>query len=566
MLVCLSLTACAQLPQSTGVAMSSDTADAAPVAYRPVLPNVELTEELLYTYLLSEIAFQRGQMPLAVQGSMDLADQTRDPRLAARATKMAIDAGDIERAMQAFELWQEIEPDTPERSRSAALLLLRAGKFDEAQAEFSKVLKESSDTGLVFLHVYRFIETHPDKKAALTLVSNLAGQYPALPEAHWSVAHMANLNGNTELALEEVRRARNLRADWAMAVSLEAQILAGKSPDQALTVMSEFLSRYPESREIRLQYARALLAQQQYQAARDEFQRLADKHPDGPDMSYTIALISLQLNDLDRAEEMLNKALSKGGAMQDTVRYYLGQMYEAKQDQVAALSNYREVKSGEYLFAAQLRTAYLLGQSGRREEAHRYLRKIVPEDNQQRARLSTAEAQMLREEGKEAEAYALLQDALQQLPNHPDLLYAAAMQADRLGKLEEFEQPLRKLIELIPDSAHAYNALGYGLLERNVRIPEAVELVEKALQLAPDDFAIMDSVGWAYYRDGRLAESLVLLRRAFAASPDPEIAAHLGEVLWVSGGKDEAQAIWQDSLKKNPDNSYLQTVIKKFIP
>jgi tetratricopeptide (TPR) repeat protein len=125
---------------------------------------------------------------------------------------------------------------------------------------------------------------------------------------------------------------------------------------------------------------------------------------------------------------------------------------------------------------------------------------------------------------------------------------------------------MRKLIQIKPDHAHAYNALGYGMLERNERIPEAIELVEKALQLAPDDVAIMDSVGWGYYRIGKLDESAKLLRRAFAGNPDPEIAAHLGEVLWARGDKEEAKKIWQNSLKTNPGNALLQAVIKKFIP
>jgi tetratricopeptide (TPR) repeat protein len=248
------------------------------------------------------------------------------------------------------------------------------------------------------------------------------------------------------------------------------------------------------------------------------------------------------------------------------VRYYLGQLGEAKQNNDEAMEQYRQVKGGEYQFAAQIRIAYLQNKNGRFDEAIQQLHQIQPADNQQRVQLISVEAQFLRESNRLTEAFLVMQHGLEKLPNDPDLLYGTAMLADLLGKPDVFEKLMRKLIKLQPDHAHAYNALGYGLLERNERIPEAMQLVEKALQLAPDDPAIMDSVGWGYYRSGKLDESVKMLRRAFAGSPDPEIAAHLGEVLWMRGDKAEARKVWQDSLKDNPVNAKLLAVIKKFMP
>jgi tetratricopeptide (TPR) repeat protein len=173
---------------------------------------------------------------------------------------------------------------------------------------------------------------------------------------------------------------------------------------------------------------------------------------------------------------------------------------------------------------------------------------------------------LLREANKFDEAYRVLNQALEKSPNHIELLYETAMMAEKIGKPGEFEQLMRKLIKIKPDHAQAYNALGYELLERNERIPEAMQLVEKALQLAPDDAAIMDSVGWGYYRSGKLDESIKMLRRAYAGNANPEIAAHLGEVLWIRGQKEEAKKIWQSSLKDNSGNEQLQAVIKKFDP
>ena len=570
----LLLTACAHAPARTPVNQigQPEAADQVeqpePQAEAPqVLPNVELSSELLYEFLLSEIASQRGNDTLAVEGSSDLAKKTRDPRLAMRAAHLALQFGQNDKAIEALRIWRDADPSSLMARRMLSSVLLRSGKLDEASEELVKLLKADEDhSAQTFVQIYQMLATYPDKAAALKLLRQLAQLYPRVAEAHWGVAQLAQAFGDGELALNEARQARSLRPEWDMAVSLEALLLQKNAPQQGLDVLRSYLSSYPDAREIRLQYARALLDQKQYKPARDEFQRMADENPDNPDMAYAIALISLQLNDFKSAEIQLKQALSKGKKDQDTVQYYLGQLSEAKKNEEEAIAYYREVKDGEYLMAAQIRIAYLLSKRGQLAEARQLLQQARATDNQQRVQLVMIEVQLLREANQFDEAYRVLNQALEKLPNHIDLLYETAMMADKIGKPDVFEQLMRKLIKIKPDHAQAYNALGYGMLERNERIPEAMQLVEKALQLAPDDAAIMDSVGWGYYRSGKLDESVKMLRRAFAGNANPEIAAHLGEVLWVRGDKDEAKKIWQDSLKENSGNEQLQAVIKKFGP
>ena len=559
----LLLTACAQAPQRTGPAQAVNPhAETA-----MVLPDVELDSELLYEFLLSEIASQRGHKALAVESGVNIARQTRDPRLARRAAQLAFDYGDMNKSIDAFRQWQEIEPASPVAGRMLASALLRGGKLDEAQQELAKSLEmEKKNPGMCIMQAFQLVAPYPDKYAALKLMRELAQPYPQVAEAHWVVAQLAQQAGDHALALNEVRQARNLRPAWDMAASLEAQLLQKEMPQQALEMLRSYLSEYPDARDIRLQYARMLLEQKQYRQARAEFQRLAQDNPDNPDMAFAIALISLQLNELRDAETQLRQALEKGKKDRDTVQYYLGQLGEARENEDEALAHYREVEGGEHRFAARLRVVYLLDKRGKLDEAREYLRQTQAADNQQRVQLLLIEAQLLRGAQRLDDAYQVLQQGLTKLPNHPDLLYEAAMLADKTGKFDVFEQLMRKLIRLQPDHAHAHNALGYSLLERNERIAEAVELVEKAMQLAPDDFAIMDSVGWGYYRSGKLDESVELLRRALAGNPDPEIAAHLGEVLWVRGDHEEARKVWQDSLKANPGNALLQAVMKRFMP
>ena len=568
----LLLTACAHTPLNqpgNGQAEAEDQVveQPDPQAEVPkVLPNVALSSEILYEFLLSEIAGQRGNDALAIEGCSDLAKKTRDPRLAMRAAHIALQFGQTDKAIEALKVWREADPSSLSARRMLTSVFVRSGKLAAAEEELVKLLKaDEAHTAQNFLQIYQMLAPNPDKAGALKLLRNLAQPYPRVAEAHWGVAQLAQASGNDALALSEAKEARRLRPEWDLAISLEALLLQKSAPQQGLDVLRSYLSHYPKANEIRLQYARALLDQKQYKLAREEFRRLSDANPDNPDMAYAIALISLQMNDLKSAETELKLALIKGKKDQDTVQYYLGQLSEAKKNEDEALSYYRNVKGGESLVAAKIRIAYLLSKRGQFAAARQLLQQTPATNNQQRVQLVMAEAQLLRDEKKFDEAYQLLNQALAKFPDQPDLIYDTAMMADKVGKPAVFENLMRKLIKLKPDHAQAYNALGYGLLERNERIPEAMQLVEKALELAPDDASIMDSVGWGYYRNGKLDESVKILRRAYTASnANPEIAAHLGEVLWVRGDKQEAKKIWQESLKENSGNEQLQTVIKKF--
>jgi tetratricopeptide (TPR) repeat protein len=532
-----------------------------------VFPNVELTDDLLYQFLLSEIANQRGETDVAVKASASLTNKTRDPRVAMRAAQLAMESGQMDKAIDAIKLWREVEPTSIIARRMLSSVLLRAGKLDEARTELSGMLKEDeANAAPTFIHLFQVLTAYPDKEAALKLMSDLAQPYPKMAEAHWSVAQLAQIAGDEKRALTEVKLASNLRPDWDMAVSSEATLLQKNAPQEGLDKLKNYLGKYPDAREIRMQYARALLDQKQYKLSRDEFQHLVNDNPDSSEMVFAIAMISLQMQDYQGAEEQLKQSLSTGKKDQDTVRYYLGQLDEAKKNEAEAIENYRLVNAGEYQFSAQIRIAYLLNKRGESTAAMQQLHQIQAISNQQRAQLIMLESKFLLDAKQDTEAYKVLQQGLATLPNNPDLLYETAMMAEKVGKPIESEKLLRKLIKTKPDDAQAYNALGFSLLERNERIPEAVTLVEKALQLAPDDASIIDSVGWGYYRSGKLDESIKLLKRAFASNPNPEIAAHLGEVLWAHGDKEDAKKVWQDSLKENADSAQLQTVIKKFIP
>ncbi|MBU0621422.1 MAG: tetratricopeptide repeat protein [Gammaproteobacteria bacterium] len=531
------------------------------------LPNVELTDRLLYEFLLGDIAAQRDRPELAAQAYLDLARTTRDPRVARRAAQLAYESRQLEQAVEAFKLWQELEPSSPLAKQMLLSLLLSGGNLQEARPHLETILKaDPANAGRTFLNIYPLASRSPDKAAVLDWMMEATRPYQNVAEGHWAVAQAAAAAGKHDLALAEAHRAAALKPDWAAAAVYEAELTMRNEPQRGLDMLKRYLKAHPENADLRLYYARALLSQKQYAVARDEFQRLLKDRPDNPDLAFAIALISMQMGDYARAEQELQQSLAKGGKEESAVHHYLGQLNEARKNDAAALEHYRQVKGGEYAYAARLREVALLDKAGKLDEARAVLHSAVPTTDQQRVQLILIDAQLLRE-GKQYEVgYKVLAQGLEKYPANPDLLYQTAMAAEKLKKNELFEQLIRKLIKLEPDNAHAYNALGYSLLERNVRLPEAMKLVEKAYQLAPEDAAIIDSMGWGHYLLGDLGKSVEFLRRAFSANPDPEIAAHLGEVLWKQGDHEGARKVWDEGVKANPDHEVLKAIIKRFIP
>jgi len=533
----------------------------------PAYPKMELTEEMLYTFLLADIAAQRGQTDFAAQAYLELAKKTRDPRAARRAAQLAYETRQMDQAREAFQLWHELEPQIAMPRQMLATVLLGGGKLNEAKPLLVELLAaDAKNAGRSFAQLYPLLARNADRAAVHKLLQELAKPYAGIAEVHWVLAQSAETAALHEEALLEIRQARKLKPDWSGALLLEAQLLQLSAPAEALALSQKYLQDYPDANEVRLFYARTLLEQKQYPESRVQFQELLKKQPDNAELAFAIALLSIQLGELDRAEVELKQTLKAGRKDAATVHYYLGQLNEAKKNDALALQEYEQVTEGEYAFTSRLRMTYLLAKQGKSKEAREILHKTAAKNNQQRAQLILTEGQILRDAKQYDAAFKVLAKGLEKLPEHPDLLYEAAMVADKLGKFATVEEMLRKLIKVAPDHAHAYNALGYALLDRKVRLEEAMKLIEKAHQLAPDDAAILDSVGWGHFLLGNMSKSLEFMRRAYATLPDPEIAAHLGEVLWKQNAREEAKNIWQENLKKNPDNAVLKAVIKKFIP
>lgn len=563
-----SLAACAQSPVSPPgqSAAAVVTPSAAPAAARPapLLPAQPLTDRLLYQFMLGEIAGQRGDLALANEAYADLARKTRDPRVVRRAAEIATYARDAETAVEMAGLWVEIEPDSVRARQYLASTLIGADRLAEAKPHLEALLRLGDrPLGEAFLQLHGMLARYKDKMAVFGLVRDLAAGHPALPEARLALAQSALDAGQHAQAVAALDEALRLRPEWEAAALLKGQALARQGDDAVLGFWRDYLARYPAAERLRMAYAKALTKVGRYADARGQFDALVERSPDSPELRFAIGLLAMQMDDLDAAVRYLEAALALGFADPDLVRGYLGQAEEGRRRHEPALAWYLKVEPGEHYLQARLRAALMLGHLARVEEGRALLRKLEVPDTD-RHQVVQAEAQLLREADRYQEAHAVLSKALAQAPDSGELLYDRAMIAERLGRLDLVEADLRRLIELEPDHAHAYNALGYTLIDHTDRLQEGIALLDKALALRPDDPFILDSMGWAQYKAGRLRESLGHLRRAYALRADPEIAAHLGEVLWTMGQRDEARRIWQGALQEHPDSDLLKKTLSRF--
>lgn len=567
----LLISACSQTsvkPIASAAQPAEVTASATDSASVPVvppnLPKQDLTPELLYQFLLAEIAGQRGEIQLAKSAYLDLARKTKDPRVAQRAAEIAVFARDQAGALEATRLWNETDQASPRANLTLVTLLLAQDKLAEAEPLLGRLLANDAPTG--FTHLSAWLAKTRDGEAALALVQKLAADYPMLPEAQLAVARAAALAGKPEIVTAALQQADKLRPGWEAAALYHAQWLLKTSRSDALGYMQQFLAKYPQARDVRLAYARLLVSANQFPEARAEFTRLTNDIPRSPEVTIAAGLLALQMGDADTAQGLLKQSLEFGYQPTDTVHYYLGLAAEEKKQPAEAAVYYQQVREGEYLVQARARQAALLVKQGALADARALLSSTRTTNDAQRMRLIRAEADLLREARDYAHAYKVLTAALKSYPDSPDLLYDHAMMAEKLNKLDVLEKNLRRVIQMKPDEAQAYNALGYTLADRTNRLDEAVQLLDKALSISPDDAYILDSMGWALYRKGNFERARTYLERAFKASPDPEIAAHLGEVLWMHGQREDASNLWQTSLKNHPQNEVLLETLRRLKP
>jgi len=531
------------------------------------LADEDLLARTVFQSLVGDLALQRGEMELGVSAWADLARRTRDPEVIARAAEVAAATRQYDLALELTALWLQVEPESTKARQTESTLLLLANRLDDLAPQIASLLEQDkTNVAGSLMHLNRMLGRHSDKKAVQRLIDRVATPYGDLPEAHFAMGLAAVSANDLMRAQGEFQKALQQRPDWESAELAYAQLLARTSPSSAIESLNEFLARKPDARDARLTLARLLISERKYDAARAQFDILLKDSPDNPDLVYPVAMLALQQGDAAGARSQLEKLLKLDFPDKSAVHFFLGQLEEEEKKPDLALDHYRQVTAGDQYIAARGRAAQILLRQGKLEEAREQLRTTRGGTPAEKIQLILVEAQLLREAGRGEESYALLEAALAKQPDNPELLYETALAAERQGKPQVLEKHLGHLIKLKPDHAHALNAFGYSLAERNVRLAEAHKLLTQALALAPQDPFIMDSMGWVLFRQGKLAEALKTLETAYGIKPDPEIAAHLGEVLWTMGRKDDALRLMNEAAKKNPDSEVLAGARKKFQP
>jgi tetratricopeptide (TPR) repeat protein len=562
------LAACAAVPQAAEPAAPASAAQGRPAA-DDSLPRVELDADTLYEVLLGEIAGQRGQIGVASEALSRAARRTRDPRLAERATLAALYAKQYDDALAAAQLWVELRPDSFEARESLASIYLETNRPAEAREQFERILAgEQARDNLeqAYMRIAAVLGRATSRGATVETMQALVRSHPGVAAAHFALAHLAVRNGDLDVAATAVDRALELRPDWEEAALFKARILVSqKNAAKAQLFYEDYLRRYPSATNVRVHYARHLIDQKQWEKARDQFKQVAEEAPEDADAVYAVGLLALQTSRLDEAERYLKRTVELR-PQNDQARIYLGQVVEQNKRYGEAARWYGEVGAGEHYFEAQTRLAIVIAKQGDLDKARQHLRSVTAENDQQRVQLVLAEEQMLRDAKRYDEALTVLNGALERLPEDKDLLYARALIAEKLDKLPLLETDLRAILKKDPQNVNALNALGYTLADRTDRHSEAKEYLARALELKPDDPFVLDSMGWLHYRTGNNVEAIKYLKRALGIRNDAEIAAHLGEVLWMAGDKSEARSVWTRALRETPESEALRDVIKKFMP
>lgn len=532
---------------------------AAAAVEKPVVYG-SFSEESLYALLAAELAGQRNRFDIALPTYTEQARITQDAGVAERAFRIAEYLGAQEDALESALIWADNAPDNLDAQRTAAVQLARGGRYDESMSYMEKVLNGQGSTHFDFLALSA-AETDADtRNGMLQSFERLLHKYPENGQLLFGKALLLQQDGHSEQALELLEKHQASRHEVAPLLLRTRLLQSMKRGEEALPLLRQGIKEHPQDRRLRLTRARLLIELGRLDEAKSEFAGLLQQSPEDDDLRFSLALVCLEAEAWREAVVYLEDLIERGSHV-DAARYNLGRAFEELEETDRAIEQYHQVDVGSEYLPAQLRQADLLFDSGHAEQARQRLRQARESQPDYAIQLYLIESEALASHGQTEPAWQLMQQALEQFPEDLNLLYTRAMLAEKRNDLPQLERDLRFIIERDPDNATALNALGYTLADRTDRYAEAHQLIKQALQLNPDDPAILDSLGWVSLRMGRLDEAEQLLRRAFAGFPDHEVAAHLGEALWRNGKQDEARKVWAQALKQQPDSSVLHETL-----
>ena len=527
-------------------------------------PVAPFPKDALYQLLVAEVAGYRGEYSTALEKYVDMALKTRDAGVAQRAAMLAVYLKRYEEALTTSKIWVEQEPDSIEARRYLSEQLLRIGDMEQAIVHMEAIKNLG---GLANFESFAYSAANMDDKGRevlLEAMSRMLAEYPGDAQLMFSKAVLLEQSGQLEEALQLANQLLVSKKDINVIVLKVNALKDLLRTDEALVFLESTLEELADKRRLRLIYARMLFEAERLVDAEKQYELVHQQAPNDSDILFALALISMEQGKDESAKGYLNQMI-RFNRRANEAHYYLGSIADKNDKIPQAISEYKMVGPGREFLAAQVRIAALLADQDRLDDARAHLENQRANNPDRYNRLVMIEGQLLSERGHEAEFFELLEMVIQKQPENVELLYFRAMTGQSLGRLDVLEQDLLRVIEIDPGNADAMNALGYTLADQTDRHDEALVLIERALEIKPNEAAFIDSLGWVQYRLENYKDAVTNLRKALSLFDNDEVAAHLGEVLWVSGEQQEARKVWQKALDARPDSDILKRVIKRFV-
>lgn len=524
-------------------------------------PERAFPAESIYPLLVAEFAIRRRDYQTALDKYLEQASLLEDAGVSSHSTHLAQFVQDDARALQAAELWLEQEPDSLEANNTAATLLARSGRPVEALPHLLVVARSGKQANFPML-LQGFSQIDSGQQSQLVQgLNEILLEFPQDPALLLTLALINTEFKQYEQALERLAVLFEVEPYQHQALLLEARILAQTDAKKPFKRIEQTLKTNPEDNRLRLEYAK-LLTSKDMDAAREQFEILSAQNPEDADLLLSLALINREVGDDLIAKAYLNKVLATGKRA-DEAHYYLGRIAEDEKQAQEALSNYMQIGDSRQYLAANQRIGYILVNGGQIEASHSWFNQQRQKYPARSEQLFGIEADILGSAGQMQASLAVLNAGIDAYPDSASLRYARSMLGQKQSDMAMMEADLRAILARDPNNATALNALGYTLADQTDRIEEAYSLISRALELDPGEPAILDSMGWVLFRMGDLEQAIEYLTQAYAAFPDPEVAAHLGEVLWVNGDFEKAKQIWQGALFKAPNHPVLRSTLDR---
>ena len=555
---CASLTGTEEAPaRSETVAAGEKTEPQPPVEYADFEP------ETLYLLLSAEIAAQRGRYDITLVNYLKAAKQSRDQVVIERAMRIAQSLNGDNAQKQLAELWLDIDPDNLQAHRISAIQAVKENDLQTAIHHMERIMDQGGDADFDSLAAMAANLPPEQQQELLDLYNEMSDRHPDTPELEYSIALLLKVTGQPQQALDRLEPLLQENANFQPAIILKGDLLyqTGQK-SSALDYLLTNTRRFPGNRQMGTLYGRMLINEGELQAAQDEFNRLVKRYPDTPGLRLSHALVALENGQTDLARQELTQ-LAEQGHHTSEANYYLGRIEDQASNTEQAIGYYQSVEQGNYYFPALARASSLLAENGQLEDAIDRIRRLREANPRQAENFWLLEVNLLLDQEQQQQALSTATAALEEHPDNIEIRYARAMLYDGIGQPADAEADLKQIIEQEPENAVALNALGYILTTRTDRLREARGYIEKALRLDPNNPAILDSMGWVLFLEGQLEPALEYLSRAWAAFPDPEVAAHYGEALWMNGAEEQARIIWQEGLEQDSNHEVLRETIDR---